>query len=100
MRNDAPSVLAEWAERMNDETRAYMGVSTGPELPKYSPPPDKFHRARREARAYLDGLLSDEEAAACVAADLERVCAIRARVRSDCEDDGWDHDAGRLPSGR
>ena len=59
MRNDAPSVLAEWAALANAETRRLMGVSVAPEIPE-----------RQEARAYLSGLLSDEEAAARVAADM------------------------------
>jgi hypothetical protein len=63
MRNEAPViVLAEWAARVNAETRACMGVVVRPELPE-----------RQEARAYLAGLMSDQEAAACVAADLARV---------------------------
>jgi len=78
VRNDAPLILSEWAERVNDETRAFMGVVVG-KLPAYSPPPNKFHCARREARVYLDGLLSGEEAAACVQADVERVRAMRER---------------------
>jgi hypothetical protein len=94
MRNDAPIVLAVWAARVNAETRAFMGVVVGPELPEYSPPPDKFHRGRREARVYLDRLMSAEEAAACAAADVERVRAIRERGECPCEDDdGWDREA-------
>lgn len=63
MRNEAPViVLAEWAARLNAETRTCMGHSVAPEIPE-----------RQEARAYLAGLMSDQEAAACVAADLERV---------------------------
>jgi hypothetical protein len=85
MRNDAPIVLAEWAGRVNRETRATMGVSIGPELSEYSPPPDKIHRARREARAYLTDLMSDEQAAACAAADLERVRAIREHPDDEYE---------------
>lgn len=76
MRNDAPSVLAEWAALANAETRACMGVSVAAEIPE-----------RREARAYLAGVMPDEEAAARVAADLERVRAIRERG-----DDGWERD--------
>jgi hypothetical protein len=68
-----------------------MRVVIGPELPAYSSPPDKFHRARREARAYLDGLMTDEEAAACVQADIEYVRALRERERSECP-------CGLLPS--
>ena len=70
MRNDAPSVLAEWAALANAETRRLMGVSVAPEIPE-----------RQEARAYLSGLLSDEEAAARVAADMERVRSLGERPR-------------------
>ena len=92
MRNDAPVIiLAEWAARVNAETRAFMGVVVGPELPEYTPPPDhKFHRARREARTYLAGLMDDDELAAAADSDLARVCP-------DAEDDG---DPWNAPSWR
>jgi hypothetical protein len=51
-----------------------MGVVIGPELPAYSPPP-------------ADGLLSEEMAAACAAADVERVRVFRERERE--EDKAW-----------
>lgn len=73
MRNDAPVVLAEWAAALNAETRTFMGVSVAPEIPE-----------RQEARAYLAGLMGDEEAAARVAADLERVHKF-----VDISDDAW-----------
>ena len=73
MHNDAPIVLAEWAARTNAETRRVMGVSVAPEIPE-----------RQEARAYLAGLMSDEEAAAArVAADLERVRSLGGRPRDE-----------------
>ena len=79
MRNEAPViVLAEWAARVNAETRACMGVSVAPEIPE-----------RQEARAYLAGLMSDQEAAACVAADLARVRALGGRPRDDYEGLSW-----------
>ena len=66
MRNEAPViVLADWAARTNAETRRVMGVSVAPEISE-----------RQEARAYLDGLMTDREAAACAAADLARVWAL------------------------
>jgi hypothetical protein len=74
-------VLAEWAERVNTETRAFMRVSISPELPE-----------RQEARAYLSGFLNDEEAAARVAADLERVWALCGHQDEE-DDDGWDREA-------
>jgi hypothetical protein len=76
MRNDAPVVLAEWAARVNAETRAFMGVVVRPELPE-----------RQEARAYLAGLMSDQEAAACVAADLARVRVWRDDFITGCDQD-------------
>jgi hypothetical protein len=81
MRNDAPIMLAEWAARVNAETRRVMGVSVGPELPE-----------RREARAYLAGLMTDEEAAACAAADVERVRAFCGHPDEE-DDDGWPREA-------
>jgi hypothetical protein len=73
MRNEAPViVLAEWAAQTNAETRAFMGVSVTPEIPE-----------RQEARAYLAGFMSDDEAAACVAADLERVDRLKFEPISD-----------------
>ena len=78
MRDEAQIVvLAEWAARVNAETRAAMGVVLGPELGEYSPPPDKFHRLRRWAQEYLSDLMDDTEAAACAAADVEYVRALR-----------------------
>lgn len=75
MRNEAPVIeLAEWAARLNAETRACMGVSVAPaEL--------------LEARGYLDGLMSDEEAAARVAADLAVANAARDVAQSTNNDD-------------
>ena len=65
MRDEARVIqLNEWAARTNAETRRVMGVSVVPE-------------ECRSARAYLAGLMTDEEAAARVAADVERVRAIR-----------------------
>jgi transposase len=81
MRNEAPViVLAEWAARTNAESREAMGVSVGPEIPE-----------RRYARAYLADLMSDTEAAACVADDLARVWALCGHPDED--DDGWDREA-------
>ena len=83
MRNDAPIVLAEWAAQTNAETRRLMGVSVAPEIPE-----------RQEARAYLSGLMSDEEAAAArVAADLERVWALCGPPPDEEDDDGWPREA-------
>ena len=83
MHNDAPIVLAEWAAQANAETRRLMGVSVAPEIPE-----------RQEARAYLSGLLSDEEAAAArVAADLERVRALCGPPPDEEDDDGWPREA-------
>jgi hypothetical protein len=59
-------------------TRRVMGVSVAPEIPE-----------RREARAYLVDLMSDQEAAACVAADLARVWALCGHLD---ENDGWERD--------
>jgi hypothetical protein len=78
MRNDAPIVLAEWAARMNAQTRACMGVVVRPELPE-----------RHEARAYLAGLMTDQEAAARVAADVERVRSLGGRPRDEYEGLSW-----------
>jgi hypothetical protein len=76
MRNEAPViVLAEWAAQANAETRIFMGVSVAPEIPE-----------RQEARAYLASFMSDEEAAACVSADLERVDQLKFEPISD---DTW-----------
>lgn len=74
MRNDAPIVLAEWAARVNAETRTCMGVSVFPE-------------ECREAQAYLDGLMSDQEAAACVAADLAAVRNLTAATAESADND-------------
>ena len=83
MRNEAPViVLAEWAALANAETRACLGVSVTPEIPE-----------RQEARAYLAGLMSDQEAAARVAADLERVWALCGPPPDEEDDDGWPREA-------
>lgn len=80
MRNEAPVIVfAEWAARVNAETRRVMGVSVAPEIPE-----------RQEARAYLAGLMTDEQAAACVAADLERVRSLGGRrPRHEYEGLSW-----------
>ena len=55
-----------------------MGVSVAPEIPE-----------RQEARAYLAGLMSDQEAAACVAADLARVRSLGGRPRDEYAGLSW-----------
>jgi hypothetical protein len=79
----ATPVPDTWAEAANRETRRQFGVSTGPELTEYSPPPDKFWGARCAARVYLDELMSDAEAAARGAADVARAKQIVSA------DDAW-----------
>ena len=74
MRNEAPIIqLDAWAARTNAETRRLAG-SVAPE-------------ECIEARAYLDELMTDREAAACRASDLERVWALCAPDEED--DHGW-----------
>jgi hypothetical protein len=82
MRSDAPIVLAEWAAQANAETRRLMGVSVAPEIPE-----------RQEARAYLSELLSDEEAAARVAADLAGARALCGHPPDEEDDGGWSREA-------
>jgi predicted type IV restriction endonuclease len=77
--DEASLVRDEWADAANRETRRVMGVWIGEELAEYLPPPDAEHRLRRWAQAYLSNLMTDEEEAACVAADLRRVREIRER---------------------
>jgi hypothetical protein len=69
---EAAPLVPSWADATNAETRRQMGVAIGEELWDYSSPPDRVHALRRWARAYLSQLITDEEAAACVAADVVR----------------------------
>jgi hypothetical protein len=72
----SPIVLAEWAERTNNATRIYM----------------RHANLRRWARDYLDGLgelMTDDEAAACVADDIKVVQQLRG-VPEDA--DAWARD--------
>jgi hypothetical protein len=83
MRDEARVIqLDEWAARVNCETRRLMGVSVTPELPE-----------RQEARTYIAGLMTDEEAAARLAADLERVRALCGHPPDEEGDDGRPREA-------
>jgi hypothetical protein len=71
---DVPIVLAEWAEHINNATRIYM----------------RHANVRRWAQGYLAGLgelMTDDEAAACVGADIARVQQLRGE-----DADSWDRD--------
>jgi hypothetical protein len=75
MRDEARVIqLAEWAERTNAETRAYM----------------RHGNLRDWAQEQLTGLMTDEEAAARVAADLSRVWALLSLEEED--EDCWERD--------
>jgi hypothetical protein len=87
----APS-QTEFYNVINIETRRAMGVSTGPELASYTPPPDAKLRLLKWVQSYLSRfgyLMPAEEAAALAAADVRRVRAIRDLVPATSGEEFW-----------